>query len=200
LQKTGNMIRKTKKTIQESAFFLKNAILKPKQVAYFFPSGGSLIHAIAKKSELSKHKHIVELGPGTGGTTKGILSEMNHDAKLCAVEINKDFVDFMSKTIDDKRLIVCHDAAQNLKKIIQKQGWKHADLVISGMPFTTLPKHIAKEIIQSIYDSIKPGGMFVAYQLRDRVGKLATPIFGESVSHWEFKNFPPMRIYIWKKK
>jgi len=194
------MIKKTKKSIKESAFFLKNAILKPKQVAYFFPSSSALIHAIAKKSELSKHKHIVELGPGTGGTTKGILSEMNHDAELCAVEINKDFVDFISKTIDDKRLTVCHDAAQNLKEIIEKQGWENADLVISGMPFTTLPKHIAKEIIQSIYDNIKPGGMFVAYQLRDRVGKLATPIFGESVSHWEFKNFPPMRIYIWKKK
>jgi phospholipid N-methyltransferase len=95
---------------------------------------------------------------------------------------------------------VCHDVAQNLSQIIKKQGWEHADLIISGIPFTTLPKYIAKEIIQSIYDNIKPGGMFVAYQFRDRVGKLATPIFGESVSYWEFKNLPPMKIYIWKKE
>jgi len=194
------MIKRTKKTIKESAFFLKNAILKPKQVAYFFPSSSTLIHAIAKKSELSQHKHVVELGPGTGGTTKGILSEMNPDATLCSVEINKDFCNYIRKTIDDERLVVCHDAAQTLKQIINKQGWQHADLVISGIPFTTLPKHIAQEIIESIYENIKPGGMFVAYQLRDRVGKLATPIFGESVNHWEFKNFPPMRIFIWKKE
>ncbi|MFK8012626.1 MAG: hypothetical protein AB8B80_11330, partial [Marinicellaceae bacterium] len=118
----------------------------------------------------------------------------------CSVEINKDFCDYISKTIHDERLIMCHDGAQNLKQIIQKQGWKHADLVISGIPITTLPKSIAQEIIQSIYDNIKPGGMFVAYQLRDRVGKLATPIFGESINNWEFKNFPPMRIFIWKKE
>lgn len=193
------MINKTKKTLKESAFFLKNAILKPKEVAYFFPSSGKLIHSIAKKSELSKHKHIVELGPGTGGTTLGILAEMNEDAELCSVEINKDFVEYIAKTIKDKRLTVHHDGAQNLMQIIKTQGWKNADIVISGIPFSTLPKNIAKEIMQSIYDSIKPGGMFVAYQLRDRVGTLATPIFGESIVHWEFKNFPPMRIFIWKK-
>lgn len=194
------MIKRTKKSLKESAFFLKNAILKPKQVAYFFPSSSALIHAIAKKSELSKHKHIIELGPGTGGTTRGILAEMNHDAELISVEINKDFAEYIKKTIDDKRLKVCHDTAQNLQHIIQKNGWKAADIIISGIPITTLPKGVAQEIIQSIYENIKPGGMFVAYQFRDRVSKLATPIFGKSVNKWEFKNFPPMKIYIWVKK
>lgn len=192
---------KEKKTnsLKESVFFIKNAILKPKQVAYFFPSSKALIHSIAKKSKLGFAKNIVELGPGTGGTTKGILSEMQSDAELCAVEINKDFVEYMQKTIDDRRLQICHDGAQNLSKIIKELNWKYADVVISGIPFSTLPKNIAKEIMQSIYNSIKPGGLFVAYQLRDRVGKLATPIFGKSIIHWEYKNFPPMRIFIWKK-
>jgi phospholipid N-methyltransferase len=192
--------KKTAFKVKERVVFLKNAILNPKQVAYVIPSGKILIHSIAVRSGLESAKHIVELGPGTGGTTIGFLKEMQHDSILCAVEINKDFVDYLNKTIDDKRLIVCHDGAQNLEKIVKDQGWDNADVVISGMPFSTLPKQIASDIIQSVYDSLKPGGLFVAYQFRDLVGKLATPIFGEPSTYWEYKNFPPMQIFVWEKK
>lgn len=186
--------------VKERVVFLKNAILNPKEVAYIFPSGKILIKSIAKRSGLNQANHIVELGPGTGGTTQGILDEMQTSATLCAVEINKDFVDYLNQTITDQRLKVVHDGAQNLEEIIHNQGWKDADAVISGMPFSTLPKKIAREIIQSVFDSLKPGGLFVAYQFRDRVGQLATPIFGEPSTYTEFRNFPPMRIYVWEKK
>jgi phospholipid N-methyltransferase len=186
-------------SVKESAFFIKNAFLKPKQVGYLFPSTQALIKTIAKKAELEKAIHIVELGPGTGGTTKGILTLMRDDAELAAVEINKDFIDYLAKTIDDKRLKLVHDGAQNLKEIINNQGWDAADVVISGIPFSTLPASIAADIMQSIYDSIKPGGLFVAYQLRDKVGKLATPLFGSAKTYWEYINFPPMRIFVWQK-
>jgi len=185
--------------LKESALFLKNAVLKPKEIAYVVPSGKRLIHSIAVRSGLSTAINVVELGPGTGGTTKGFLKEMPENAILCAVEINKDFVDYLNKTIDDERLHVCHDGAQNLTQIVKKQGWKYADVVISGMPFSTLPRNIARDIIQSVYDSLKPGGLFVAYQFRDRVGQLASPIFGDPKTYWEYKNFPPMQIFVWKK-
>ena len=192
--------KKKSNGVKERVVFLKNAILKPKEVAYVFPSGKILIHAIAVRSGLNNAKYIVELGPGTGGTTSGFLREMRNNAILCAVEINKDFVDYLNNTIDDKRLHVVHDGAQNLEQIVHNQGWENADVVISGMPLSTLPKKIARDIIQSCYDSLKPGGLFVAYQFRNRVGELATPIFGEPKTYWEYRNFPPMQIYVWKKK
>jgi phospholipid N-methyltransferase len=194
-----NIKKKKSFKVLERAVFLKNAILNPKQVAYVVPSGKTLIHSIAQRSGLEKAVKIVELGPGTGGTTSGFLKEMQEDSILCAVEINKDFVDYLNKTIHDKRLHVCHDGAQNLKQIVKDQGWEYADVVISGMPFSTLPNNIARDIIQSVFDSLKPGGLFVAYQFRDRVGKLASPIFGQPKTYWEYRNFPPMQIFVWKK-
>lgn len=199
IKKFNNALKKTPGHVKERVVFLKNAILNPKQVAYVFPSGKTLIHSIAERSGLSLAKKIVELGPGTGGTTTGFLNEMQQDAILCAVEINKDFVDYLNNTIDDERLHVCHDGAQNLQQIVKEQGWDNADVVISGMPFSTLPKNIARDIIQSVHDSLKPGGLFVAYQFRDRVGQLATPIFGEPKTYWEYMNFPPMQIFVWEK-
>lgn len=193
------MSKKKKTSIKEALFFVKNAFLKPKQVGYLFPSTQALIKTIANKAELDKAKYIIELGPGTGGTTKGILAKMQADAKLAAVDINKDFIDYLAKEITDDRLSLVHDGAQNLKEIINNHGWNFADVVISGIPFSTLPKSVANQIMQSIYDNIKPGGLFVAYQLRDKVGQLATPLFGEPKVYWEYKNFPPMRIFVWQK-
>lgn len=185
--------------LKESALFLKNAVLKPKQISYVFPSSRALIHSIAKRSRLDKAQKVIELGPGTGGTTIGFLKEMSCDAQLCAIEINKDFVKYLKKTIDDDRFKVKHDGAQNLPHVLKKLNWKSADVIISGIPFSTLPKGMGKKIMQSIYQSLKPEGLFVAYQFRDRVSKLATPVFGHTKSHLEIKNFPPMRIYVWQK-
>jgi len=186
-------------TLKESALFLKNAVLKPKQISYVFPSSRALIQSIAKRSGLDTAKRIIELGPGTGGTSQGFLREMQDEAQLCAVEINKDFVKYLKNHIHDKRFSVKHEGAQNLPTILNQLNWDNADVIISGIPFSTLPKGMGADIMQSIYKSLKPKGLFVAYQFRDRVSKLATPVFGHTKSHLELKNFPPMRIYVWQK-
>lgn len=193
------MTSKKKNSVKETLFFIQNAFLKPKQVGYIFPSSQALIKKITTKSKIKQAKRIVELGPGTGGTTQGILTEMQEDATLIAVDINKDFIDYLSQEITDKRLSLVHNGAQNLKEIIIQHEWDFTDILISGIPFSTLPENIASQIMQSIYDNIKPGGLFVAYQLRDKVGQLATPLFGKPKVNWEYRNFPPMRIFVWEK-
>ena len=194
------MSKKVKNSLKDSALFLKHAIKSPMQVAYFMPSSPWLIDQIAKCAHLGDAKYIMELGPGTGGTTKGILKYMQDDAELISVEINQKFIEHMRKTIDDKRLILSDKGAQNLVEIMGDEDWESADVIISGIPFTTLPKGMDKAIIKSIHDALKPGGIFLAYQLRDHVSKLAEPLFGEyTFKKVEFKNFPPMRIYTWMK-
>ncbi|TDR23888.1 class I SAM-dependent methyltransferase [Marinicella litoralis] len=194
------MTKKVTNSLKDSALFLKHALKSPMQVAYFMPSSPWLIDQIAKCAHLHDAKHIMELGPGTGGTTKGILKYMQDDAQLISVEINQKFIDHIEKTIDDKRLSMNNKGAQNLVEIMDEYDWESADVIISGIPFTTLPKGMDKAIMQSIYDALKPGGIFLAYQLRDHVSKLAQPLFGDyTFKKIEFKNIPPMRIYTWMK-
>lgn len=194
------MNKKVSNSIKDSALFLKHAIKSPMQVAYFMPSSPWLIEQVAKSAHLSDAKYIMELGPGTGGTTRGILKYMQEGAELISVEINQKFIDHMEKTIDDERLTISNKGAQNLVEIMTDHDWQSADVIISGIPFTTLPKGMDQAIIKSIYDALKPGGIFLAYQLRDHVSKLAEPLFGEyTFKKVEYKNIPPMRIYTWKK-
>jgi phospholipid N-methyltransferase len=194
------MTKKVKNTLKESALFLKHAIKSPMQVAYFMPSSPWLIDQVAKCAHLKDANRIMELGPGTGGTTKGILKYMQDDAQLISVEINQKFIDHIEKSIDDQRLTMSNKGAQNLVEIMEEHDWESADVIISGIPFTTLPKGMDKAIVQSIYDALKPGGIFLAYQLRDHISKLAQPLFGDyTFKKVEFKNIPPMRIYTWMK-
>lgn len=194
------MSKKVRNSLKDSALFLKHAIKSPMQVAYLMPSSPWLIEQVAKSAHLNDAKHIMELGPGTGGTTKGILKYMSDDAELITVEINQKFIEHIEKTIDDKRLSISDKGAQNLEEIMKEYDWGSVDVIISGIPFTTLPKGMDQAIINSIHNALKPGGIFLAYQLRDHVSKLAEPLFGEySYKKIEFKNIPPMRIYCWVK-
>lgn len=193
-------MKRIKSSIKEGAVFFKNAVTNPKQVAYVLPSSPWLVNQIARTSALKGVKRIIELGPGTGGTTRAILKVMDPDAELVSVEINPKFIAHMEKTIDDGRLRISNKGAQSLAEILEDQGWDAADVIISGIPFTTLPKGLDQIIIQGVYDALSDQGRFVAYQLRDHVSKLAEPLFGAyTFKKVEYKNFPPMRIYIWEK-
>ncbi len=61
----------------------------------------------------------MELGPGTGGTTKALLRSLSADAKLISIEIVPEFVEEL-RQIDDPRLIVCHGDAADLLRILSE--------------------------------------------------------------------------------
>jgi len=50
-----------------------------------------------------------------------------------------------------------------------------------------------------VHDSLHDGGLFVAYQVRDRVKNLGKEVFGRARVQTEIRNIPPMRIYRWEK-
>jgi len=194
------MNKKVTNSLKESALFIKHAFKSPKEVAYLFPSSPWLIRAVAKNANLAEAMRVIELGPGIGGTTKGLLKEMHQDAHLITVEINQKFAQHIEKSIVDERLTVSAEGAQNLPDILKHQGWDAVDVVISGIPFSTLPDGMDKAIMAAVHKALKPGGMFLAYQFRDHVSKVANPFFGApKVNKTEYKNLPPMRIYTWLK-
>jgi hypothetical protein len=46
---------------------------------------------------------------------------------------------------------------------------------------------------------LTPGGRFVAYQICGQIQQLAQPLFGPAQVAVELRNFPPLRIYAWRK-
>ena len=179
--------------------FLKGFLERPKEVGSIIPSSRWMERRITRTAEIATANVIVELGPGTGGTTKALLQAMGPDAKLLAIEINPGFCDLLRDTIDDPRLIVHHGSAADIPEALAKHELAAPDVVLSGIPFSTMPRELGISILESVKASLAPGGRFVAYQFRDVVHTLGKKVFGPASVQLELLNMPPMRVYRWDR-
>ncbi len=179
--------------------FFRGFLTRPKEVGSIIPSSRFMEKRIVKTANLADAKLAIELGPGTGGTTKALLRAMAPDAKLLVIEINPDFVELLKDTIRDPRLIVHHGSAADIPEALRKHDLEHPDVILSGIPFSTMGKKLGLDILRSVYANLPKGGRFVAYQFRDRVESLGRDVFGPARVQTELLNVPPMRVYRWEK-
>lgn len=179
--------------------FFQGFLRKPQQVGSVIPSSRFLERRILKLADIGEDDTVVELGPGTGGTTRAILNELGPKGRLLSIEIEPDFIDLLQE-IKDPRFIIHHGSALDISEILEQHRLGDPDIVISGIPFSTMSNKLGSEIVQAIHSALKPGKVFVAYQLRDRVAELSTPIFGRPEISLELINIPPMRVYKWARK
>jgi len=141
---------------------------------------------------------VIELGPGIGGTTRAILRELPSTARLIAVELNPDFIQPL-RAIGDPRLTVHHGSAEDLPEVLEQHGLESAEVIFSGIPFSTIPAAVGQSILNCVWNTLAPGGRFVAYQLRSRVKQLARDLMGDPDEEFELLNIPPLWVYRWVK-
>ena len=180
--------------------FFQGFLRRPLEVGSIIPSSRFLERRVARAASLGSARVAVELGPGTGGTTRAFLRALPGTSKLLAIEINQDFIPVLGRLTRDPRLIVQLGSAADLRLLLDKNDLDPPDVVLSGIPFSTMPREVALEIIRSVHDALPPGGLFVAYQVRDRVETLGREVFGRASVQTELLNVPPMRVYRWEKR
>ena len=180
----------------ERLVFLQGFLRRPQQVGSVIPSSRFLERRIVALADLRHAKLAVELGPGTGGTTRALLAALPADAKLLCVEIDANFAALL-RAEADPRLIVHHGSAEQLPEILAQHGLGAPQAVISGIPFSTIPPDVGTRIIQSIRAALAPEGCFVAYQVRGVVAELARPLLGPPDVTVELLNIPPVRLFRW---
>jgi phosphatidylethanolamine/phosphatidyl-N-methylethanolamine N-methyltransferase len=178
--------------------FLRAFLKSPRVVGSVIPSSSFLERKIVTAAEAEAAAILVELGVGTGGTTRSLLKAMQPQARLLAIERTAEFVEMLQHTIDP-RLEVVHGCASSIGAEMKKRGYGEADAVVSGIPFSTLPKGVAAEIARAIYEVLAPGGRFVAYQFTDRVADYMRPVMGAPDVEHELRNVPPVRVFTWRK-
>jgi phosphatidylethanolamine/phosphatidyl-N-methylethanolamine N-methyltransferase len=178
--------------------FLQGFLKRPKEVGSIIPSSRFLEREVVRRAIARDARTIVELGPGTGGTTRAILRAMSPQAKLLSIEINPRFARLL-RHMPDPRLTVHEGSASEIMQALSQHGLPPADAILSGIPFSTMSRSLGLEILRSVHDALAPRGVFVAYQVRDRVEDLGRVFFGSAQVKTVMLNVPPMRIYRWRK-
>lgn len=178
--------------------FFRGFLRSPEQVGSIIPSSRFLERRIVNLSGLGDAATVVELGPGTGGTTRAILDAMRPDGKLLTIELDPQFSNIL-ESFGDPRLFPHTGSAAELPDILDRYGLPAPNVVISGIPFSTMPPEIGNSVLEAVRDSLAPGGRFVAYQFRGHVGRMGRPILGDPEVELELLNVPPMRFYLWRR-
>lgn len=162
------------------------------------PSSRFVERRVIERARIADARLVVELGSGTGGTTRALLAAMRPDAKLLSIEIEPEFHELV-QGIGDERLIAHCGSAAELPALLAHHHLCAPDAVISGIPFSTIEPAIADSIAQAIHDALPLGGRFVAYQFRDHVVQVASPYLSTARRETVYLCVPPVRVFSWCK-
>ncbi|MBY6203593.1 hypothetical protein [Halomonas denitrificans] len=191
--------RKDSNGARKSMDFFRGFLRNPGQVGSVIPSSRFMERRIIEFANLERARVVVELGPGTGGTTRALLDAMPADGRLLAIDLEPRFTEIV-EAIGDPRLIAHTGSAADLPAILAEHGLGAPDAVVSGIPFSTMPRELGTSILAAVRDSLSETGVFVAYQFRSEVARLARSVFGPPErSDSVMLNIPPMRIWQWAR-
>lgn len=193
-----NMTSHLRPNLDDRLAFLRAFLRAPRRVASIVPSSRFVERRIVTRSGVSAATTVVELGPGTGGTTRALLRAMPHHARLLSIEIDP-ILHGLLRRIGDPRLIAHLGSAEQLQETLKRYGLPAPDVVISGIPFSTMEHAVGRRILEAVSAVLQHGGRFIAYQVRDRVAHLGSPGMDLKRVELEWLNVPPLRVFQWEK-
>ena len=179
--------------------FLRGFLKHPVMVGSIIPSSRVLIDKMLRPVDWENTKLFVEYGPGVGTFIEHVLRRMAPDATLIAIDTNPDFVRYLRGKFTDSRLFPVTGSAADVRQIIADCGFDHADYVLSGLPFSTLPPGVGPKIAAETYEALRPGGAFLVYQFSPKVRDFMAPHFDRIDKGFEWVNIPPAQLFwCWK--
>lgn len=145
--------------------FLKEYIDDPNTIGAIVPSSRHLAAAMTDAIDFKKAHCIVEYGAGTGVFTREVIAKKQPGTTYIVIEQNARFYEMLQKQfcgISD--VVLIHGDAGNICSFLEAQGYPHADHIISGLPFTSLPKQVSHRILSQTQKAIGSEGVFTTFQ------------------------------------
>ncbi len=193
--------QRAKRLLGPWGVFFKGFVKHPVMVGSIIPSSSRTVNKMLSKVDWEECDLFVEYGPGVGTFCQPVLDQMKPGATLLVIDLNPDFIAFLQKNIRDSRFVAVHGSAADVNSIIQEAGFEHADYILSGLPFSTLPDDLGTTIAAETGKAIRPGGAFLVYQFRKRARDFMAPHFDFIDHGFEWWNILPCHLFWgWKRQ
>ena len=179
--------------------FFRGFLEQPRMVGSIIPSSGSAIDKMLAPVKWDECKLFVEYGPGVGTFCRPVLDRLPRGGELLVIDTNPLFIDYLRKTIRDSRFHAVLGSAEDVEEIVRSLGHDHADYVLSGLPFSTLPDGVGPAIAAATYRVVRPGGAFLTYQFSTTARDLTARHFERVDTGMTWLNVPPCLLaWGWK--
>ncbi len=170
--------------------------LKPgTKIGSVTPSSKFLVKKMIEPIDFTNLKCIVEFGPGTGTITQELLNKMPKDAVLLVFEINEEFCEKLKKEIQDPRMKIITDTAENLENYLSEYTIDKVDYIVSSLPFTMIPNGVVQNILRIIKKVLCPAGAFIQYQYSLNLYRRLRNTFKNVDLNFTPMNFPPAFVF-----
>ncbi|PKB14738.1 phospholipid N-methyltransferase [Novosphingobium kunmingense] len=180
--------------------FLEGFIEHPVMVGSIIPSSRFTIAKMLGPVNWNECKLFVEYGPGVGTFCRPVLERLPRDGSLIVIDTNPRYIEYLKATIADSRFTAVLGSAADVEAIIRAHGHAHADYVLSGLPFSTLPDGVGAEIAAATHRVLRPGGAFLVYQFTAAARDFMARHFRHIDSGFELLNVLPCKLFWgWKE-
>ncbi len=185
--------------------FVKAALKNPLQISTIFQTGPWLRDQLLSGLDIKDADIVVELGPGAGAITEGLVRIMNKETKYFGIELNEDLVLALKKFYPE--LTFYQKSAEYCEQIAKEN--KPIDVIASSLPWTVFPYGLQERLVKAIHSSLKPGGQFATYMCVNATIYPAAESFKELIysnfdkvekSQVVWRNIPPAFVYTCTKK
>jgi phospholipid N-methyltransferase len=175
--------------------FLQGFLEHPVMVGSIIPSSRFTIQRMLKPVKWDACKLFVEYGPGVGTFCRPVLERLRRDGRLIVIDTNPLYIDYLKATIADSRFIPVLGSAADVEDIVRAHGFDHADYVLSGLPFSTLPDGAGPAIAAATHRVLRPGGAFLVYQFSARARDFMARHFARIDADFEPLNVLPCKLF-----
>lgn len=132
----------------EPFLFVKKFLKHGTRVASFAPSSKALAKTMTKHIASDRPQTILELGAGTGAVTVAALECAHPQTRLIAVEIDTEFAQHLSARCPRAEVWTADVLA--LPDKLREAKIDRFDLVLSGLPVPSLPKHVNAAVFDCV--------------------------------------------------
>ena len=187
--------RRVKRAMGPWAVFVQGFIEHPVMVGSIIPSSRFTITKMLARVRWDECKLFVEYGPGVGTFCRPVLARLPRDGQLIVIDTNPLYIEYLRATITDRRFFPVLGSAVDVEAIVRAHGHDHADYVLSGLPFSTLPDGIGPDIAAASHRVLRSGGAFLVYQFTSKARDLMAKHFSHIDAGYEALNVLPCKLY-----
>ena len=181
--------------------FLREYISQPNTIGAIAPSSRYLAAAMADSIDFAKARCIVEYGAGTGVFTREVISRKKPDTVYIVIEQNAHFYEMLQKQFQGTPgVALLHGDAGDVCSFLEEQGFRNADYIISGLPFTSLPEPVSRRILSQTRKAVGTEGIFTTFQYTLLRKRFLEEYFHIRKIRRIWRNLPPAYVLNMKGK
>ena len=141
--------------------FVREFVANPTTVGAVLPSSKRLSKAMLHGLDIAGAKAIIEFGPGTGVVTDQLAPLLRPGCTYFAIERNEEMAKVVRAKHPDLKIIV--DTAANSPELCRQNGVDKVDIILSGLPWSSLPDKVQMDILKAAAEVLRPGGCLVTF-------------------------------------